>query len=160
MRVRERLHPIALKPKRDRSLIERLLMAMHARRYAREMATRYGAAVPITAEIGPGLRLLHEFHGIFIAKRARIGANVTIGQHVTIGASYKADQSSLKTRAFPLIGNGVFIGANATIIGRCVIGDGARIGAGVTLVDATIDSGEVVIDKTAFSLTKGRPVHS
>ena len=38
-------------------------------------------------------------------------------------------------RASPVIGNGVFFGAGAKIIGAVTIGDGARIGANAVVVD-------------------------
>jgi serine acetyltransferase len=47
-------------------------------------------------------------------------------------------------RGVPVIGNDVFIGANATIIGKIRIGDGARIAAN-TLVLSNVPPGTVAI---------------
>lgn len=78
-----------------------------------------------------------------------------IYQHVTIGSK----RSSNGKYVAPVIGDQVVIGANATLIGRCVIGRGAKIGAGVTLVDATIPEEAIIINKSAYDLTNGRYVY-
>lgn len=123
------------------------------------MSREFGADIPLECQIGDGVLFVHEFHGIFIAGPVKIGRNSVICHHVTIGATFhRKTKPYLEVRDVPIIGENVFIGANATIIGRCVIGDGAAIGAGVTLVDAAIEPGEVVVDCSAYSLTKNRYV--
>jgi len=77
------------------------------------------------AEFGPGFVLVHST-GVVINGSVRGGANVTIEHQVTIGA---------ERRQSPLLGNDVFIGAGAKVIGPVVIGDGARIGANAVVVD-------------------------
>jgi serine O-acetyltransferase len=62
--------------------------------------------------------LLHAT-GVVINGRVRGGANVSIEHQVTIGA---------EERKSPIIGNDVFIGAGAKIVGQITVGDGARIG--------------------------------
>jgi serine O-acetyltransferase len=60
--------------------------------------------------------------GVVIHRRTVIGNNCEISHHVTIGGRggfYEV----------PAIGNDVFIGAGATILGPVKIGDGAIIGA-------------------------------
>jgi serine O-acetyltransferase len=57
--------------------------------------------------------------------QVRGGSNVSIEHQVTIGAD---------RRQSPVIGNDVFIGAGAKIIGPVKIGDGARIGANAVAV--------------------------
>lgn len=83
--------------------------------------------------------LVHGLLGIFIVRNARIGEGCTIMQHVTIGKS--------KGEA-PVIGDDVFIGAGAKIIGKTIIGNNVRIGAGCVIVDQIIpDNCTVVLDK-------------
>ena len=55
----------------------------------------------------------------------RGGANVKIEHQVTIGA---------ERRQSPVIGDDVFIGAGAKILGSVHVGDGARIGANAVVV--------------------------
>lgn len=77
------------------------------------------------AEFGPGLVLIHAT-GVVINGGVTGGCNVYIEHQVTIGA---------ERRATPMIGNDVFIGAGAKILGAVRIGDGARIGANAVVVD-------------------------
>jgi serine O-acetyltransferase len=76
------------------------------------------------AEFGPGLVLIHAT-GIVINGKVRGGKNVHLEHQVTIGAA---------RRKSPTIGNDVFIGAGAKILGSVTIGDGARIGANAVVV--------------------------
>jgi serine O-acetyltransferase len=77
------------------------------------------------AELGPGLVLIHAT-GIVINGRVRAGANLHLEHQVTIGA---------EGRQSPVIGDDVFIGAGAKLIGAVTVGDGARIGANAVVVD-------------------------
>src|SRR5579864_5542479 len=76
------------------------------------------------AEFGPGFVLIHSI-GVVINGTVRGGANVKIEHQVTIGA---------ERRQSPVIGNDVFIGAGAKIIGSVTVGDGARVGANAVVV--------------------------
>jgi serine O-acetyltransferase len=75
--------------------------------------------------IGPGLFLSHGQNTILSAER--IGANLWVHQGVTIGWDYQGDRR-------PVIGDDVFIGAGAKILGAITVGDGARIGANAVVV--------------------------
>jgi serine O-acetyltransferase len=143
------LHAIYVVPEDRRTWRQRLFWRYGPKRLEDLCGKRFGASINPGAKLGRDLSLVHSLYGVFIGKTV-IGDRVTIHQNVTIGHD---------RRGAPHIGNDVFIGANATIIGPCVIGDGARIGAGVTLVNAIVDPGEVIINPSAYSLTKGRPVH-
>lgn len=68
----------------------------------------------------------HGFYGIFISNKAHIGKNVVIFQQVTIGSNTLPDS---KNQGSPTIGDNVYIGAGAKIIGNCTIGKNCRIGA-------------------------------
>lgn len=76
------------------------------------------------AEFGPGFVLIHSI-GVVINGAVRGGSNVKIEHQVTIGA---------ERRQSPVIGNDVFIGTGAKIIGSVTVGDGARIGANAVVV--------------------------
>ena len=77
------------------------------------------------AEFGPGLVLIHAT-GVVINGQVQGGANVHIEHQVTIGA---------ERRRSPIIGNDVFIGAGAKVLGAVRVGDGARIGANAVVVE-------------------------
>lgn len=76
------------------------------------------------AEFGEGFVLVHA-DGVVINRMVRGGDNIYIEHQVTIGAD--RGQS-------PVLGNDIFIGAGAKILGPVTIGDGARIGANAVVV--------------------------
>ena len=67
--------------------------------------------------------------GVVIGETSWIGDDVLLYQGVTLGGT-----SQEKTKRHPTIGNGVSIGANATILGPISIGAGARVGAGSVVI--------------------------
>jgi serine O-acetyltransferase len=68
----------------------------------------------------------HGYFGVFISGSATIGKNAVIFQHVTIGSN-SLDLSP--GAGAPTLGDNVYIGAGAKIIGNVAIGDNCRIGA-------------------------------
>jgi len=90
-----------------------------------------------STEIGGGLRIGHS-GGVHLHPDVVIGENCDIAHHVTIGMSAGG------RKGVPRIGNGVFIGTGATIIGKIKIGDGARIAAN-TLVMISVPAGATII---------------
>ncbi|KAJ8528236.1 hypothetical protein K7X08_021928 [Anisodus acutangulus] len=82
------------------------------------------------ARIGKGILFDHAT-GVVVGETAVIGNNVSILHHVTLGGTGKMGGDR-----HPKIGDGVLIGAGATILGNVIIGEGAKIGAGsVVLID-------------------------
>lgn len=77
------------------------------------------------AEFGPGFVLVHS-QGVVINSQVKGGNHVLIEHQVTIGAT--------GPRQIPRIGNDIYIGAGAKIIGDVTINDGARIGANAVVV--------------------------
>lgn len=75
--------------------------------------------------IGPGLFVSHGQGTILSAER--IGANLWVHQGVTIGWDYRTERR-------PIIGDDVFIGAGAKVLGAVTVGDGALIGANAVVV--------------------------
>ncbi len=83
-----------------------------------------GCVIGRGAEFGPGFVLVHCL-GVVINGSVRGGAGVKIEHQVTIGA---------EKRQSPELGDDVFIGAGAKIVGPVRIGDGARVGANAVVV--------------------------
>lgn len=76
------------------------------------------------ASFGPQFVLIHS-QGVVINGNVTGGSRVFIEHQVTIGA---------ERRQSPVLGDDVFVGAGAKIIGSVTIGDGAKIGANAVVV--------------------------
>lgn len=85
---------------------------------------RYGFEISYRTSIGPGLYLGH-FGGVVISTRAVIGRNVNIAQGVTIGQTNRGRKAGA-----PVIGDRVWIGAHALVVGGIHIANDALIGPG------------------------------
>jgi serine O-acetyltransferase len=85
----------------------------------------YGLEIPVSQEIGGGLYIAHPYGTVIMPEK--IGKNCSIISNVTIGLRNE--------RAFPVIGDDVFIGAGARILGGIHVGDGARIGANAVVIE-------------------------
>lgn len=117
-------------------LLSRVLGVL-AKRRVQFWSVVAGAHIPPEADIAGGLQMPHP-NGIVVHEKAVIGANCMIMQQVTIGQL--ADGSA------PRLGNGVYVGAGAKILGGVVIGDNARIGANaVVLADVPANATAVGI---------------
>lgn len=90
------------------------------------------------ASIGPGAFFDHAT-GVVIGETAVIGENVSMLHHVTLGGSGKKHGER-----HPKIGDGVLVGAGATILGNVRVGDGAQIGACSLVLQDVPDHATVV----------------
>ncbi|EHL07920.1 serine O-acetyltransferase [Desulfitobacterium hafniense DP7] len=90
------------------------------------------------AKIGQGLFIDHGM-GVVIGETAEVGDNVTIYQGVTLGGTGKE-----KGKRHPTVGNNVFIGSGAKILGSIKIGDNVKIGAG-SVVTKPVPSNTTVV---------------
>lgn len=101
----------------------------------RQKSRQLGFSIPInTCE--KGLSLVH-FGLIVINSKAKIGRNCRIHEGVTIGATNGSDEA-------PIIGNNVFIGSGAKIIGGIKIADDVSIGANAVVVKDVLEPGITV----------------
>lgn len=87
-----------------------------------------GICINAEAEIDEGLYIGH-FGGIFIHSNAKIGKNCNISQDVTIGV-----KAPFETVSAPVIGDNVYIGAGAKVLGGIRVGNYAVIGANAVVV--------------------------
>ena len=98
-------------------------------RYISEKAKRKtGIEIHPGAIIGQGLFIDHGT-GVVIGETAIIGDNVTMFHGVTLGGTGKQ-----KGKRHPTIGNNVFIGCGAKILGNITIGDYSKIGANAVIL--------------------------
>lgn len=96
-----------------------LALAIHAR-----IADVFAIDIHPAAVIGRGVLLDHAT-GVVIGETAVVGDNVSILHNVTLGGTGKDGGDR-----HPKIGDGVLIGAGATVLGNVRVGEGAKIGAG------------------------------
>mmetsp|Transcript_1387 Transcript_1387/g.1476 ORF Transcript_1387/g.1476 Transcript_1387/m.1476 type:complete len:543 (-) Transcript_1387:69-1697(-) len=90
------------------------------------------------ATMGSGIMLDHGT-GIMIGETAVVGHNCSILHHVTLGGSGRRGNDR-----HPKVGNGVLIGAGASVLGNINVGDGCQIGAG-TLVIGDLPKNSVAV---------------
>ena len=84
--------------------------------------------------IGGGLVFVHTY-GLGISGYAKIGKNCTMHQMSTIGFG---------KGGVPTIGDNVFIGMGAYVLGKVKVGNNVKIGAGAIVVDDVPDNCTVV----------------
>ena len=88
----------------------------------RHFSRKTGLHISHNVQIGKGLNIVH-VGNTYVHSDVVIGENCTILHNVTIGASFPGNPH------VPVIGDGVYIGANAVIIGGITIGSKVMIGA-------------------------------
>lgn len=93
-----------------------------------------GMDLPNNLQAGPGLKFTHGW-GVVLSPYAVLGRDVIVMHGATIGA--------VGERA-PVIGDNVFIGAGAIVLGDIRIGDGATISAG-SVVTKDVEPHEMVV---------------
>jgi serine O-acetyltransferase len=76
--------------------------------------------------------------GIVVGHGVRLGENVVIGHQVTLGGR------DLEIGNMPDVGDGVYLGAGAKILGKLKVGAGATIGANA-VVTKDVPAGAVVV---------------
>lgn len=101
------------------------------------LAKFFGSGLPITAKIGKNITFPHGLYGVFISKDAIIGNNCTIYHQVTIGRN---DIKGSKRYGAPIIGDNVYIGCGAKIIGNVKIGNNVKIGANCVVTNDLPDN--------------------
>lgn len=127
-----------------------------ARLKCRSIARMYNATIPVKRGIQK-FSAPHGFTGIQISAYARVGKGCTILPNVVIASNTFADS---KGQGFPTIGDNVFIGAGAMIIGGVYVGDNVRIGANAVVTkdipnDTTVVSADTkVLEREAPLDTK------
>ncbi|MDB6120644.1 MAG: transferase hexapeptide repeat containing protein [Verrucomicrobiaceae bacterium] len=89
-------------------------------------------------DIGPGLYLGHPFM-IVINWRVKIGCDCAIGHEVTLGSNGRGEK-----KGCPELGNRVYVGPGAKVIGAIKISDCAAIGANAVVTHDVPENGVAV----------------
>jgi serine O-acetyltransferase len=98
----------------------------------------FGCFIPYKTEIGTrNIHFGHNGLGVVLDYRCKIGNDVRIDQHVTIGIRWDE-------KVAPIIGNNVRIGAGAKVLGSIRIGNNARIGANAVVLKDVPDGATAV----------------
>lgn len=96
-------------------------LGLYWRIVLRHFQIKYGFQIYPETEIGEGFYLGH-WGSLVINPKTKIGKNCNIAQGVTIG-----QQNRGKNAGFPVIGDEVWIGPNAVIVGKVNIGSNVLI---------------------------------
>jgi serine O-acetyltransferase len=111
-----------------------------------------GISLPYSCEIGPGILIGH-FSNIMVAGNVKIGTNCTLHQGVTIGLAGRENYKGV-----PKLGDNVFIGAGAVVLGKISIGNNVAIGANAVVAENVENSAVLVGQKAkviSFNGSKG-----
>ncbi|MFE4695020.1 serine O-acetyltransferase EpsC [Streptomyces sp. NPDC056749] len=157
---------------RKEAILHPALTALWAHRVAHRMHGR-GLRIParllarwarrVTAvEIHPGAVLgrrvfIDHGAGVVIGETAVVGDDVTMYHQVTLGAVgwWSDNKRPEGDRRHPVVGSGVILGANSTVLGPVSVGDRAVIGA-QALVNKDVPRGARVLAPTAVIKEPGR----
>lgn len=83
---------------------------------------KYGIAIPEYTDIGPGL-FINRFGGIYIHGHAIVGHDVTFSSTILLGQTNRGAKGGA-----PVLGNRVYIGVGARVIGAVILGDDTVVG--------------------------------
>jgi serine O-acetyltransferase len=145
--VREADHPPKSKPAMAvRLLLLQRLQAVVLLRFAQGLSNPYartlvkavnaiitGSDIASEAVIGPGLQLFHP-SSVVIGPRCVVGSGCKIMQGVTLGHGRSGS---------PTVGDDVFLGSNAVLVGGITIGSNSHIGANVVLTVSVPENSRV-----------------
>lgn len=102
------------------------------------------------ANIGGGLYIGH-IGGVHINPGAVLGKNCDLAHRVTIGAS------AMGRGGIPVLGDEVYVGTGAVLVGKIRVGDGAKIAAN-SLVITNVPAGSTVMGVPGRIVMRPKPV--
>ncbi len=117
-----------------KTILGKIYSAWLQYRYSR-LRIKLGFTIPLNV-FGPGLSIAH-YGTIVINGNARIGKNCRIQECVNIGATNGSTEA-------PKIGDNVFIGSGARIIGDITVANDVAIGANAVVVKSVMEDGITV----------------
>ena len=109
-----------------------------ARIILRYYSYEFGIFIPFDTPISVGLYIGH-CGDIHFNRQTRVGRNCNISQGVTLGQANRG-----KNKGYPIIGDGVYIGPGAKVVGAVRVGNNAAIGANCVVTKDVPDNAVVV----------------
>ncbi len=99
---------------------------------------KYGIGIHYSTEIGHGFYIGH-IGGIVVNNHCVIGKNCNISQGVTLGQTNRGER-----KGTPIIGDNVYIGPGAVVIGKIKVGNNVAIGSNCVVTKDVPDNAVVV----------------
>lgn len=115
-----------------KNIIQKLLLKHYSKKHSK-LTNKYITSIPINVT-GPGLSIAH-FGTIYINHNSKVGKNLRIQSGVTIGGDANTPGK------LPQIGDNVYIGSGAKIIGDVKIANDVAIGANAVVVKDILEEG-------------------
>lgn len=88
-----------------------------------------GADIAPAAEFGPGLMIGHGV-GLVVGHKVRVGARAHLLHGATLGGTTPRHRAEM-----PRLGDDVFVGAGACVLGDITVGDGAFVGVNAIVTE-------------------------
>lgn len=120
-------------------MVQAIVNFIYFRNFTSRILRVFGCDIPSTVKLGGGLKLPHGGIGVIIHPMAKIGNNVCIYQHVTIGRTdIWNDKPSAEFTGVEIQDN-VIVCAGAVVItnSSLVVGSGTIISANAVLTKST-----------------------
>jgi len=111
---------------------------LRARYICEKTKRKTGIEIHPGAVIGKGLFIDHG-SGVVIGETAKVGNDVTMFHGATLGGTGKE-----KGKRHPTVGDNVFIGSGAKVLGNIYIGNNVKIGANAVVLNNVEDNSTVV----------------
>jgi len=110
---------------------------------------KYGIYIPENTVIGGGL-FINRGGGIYVHNDAIIGRNVNITPGTLLGQI-----NGGRRMGAPIIGDRVFLGSGAKVVGLVTVGDGASIGVNALITDDVPSNGVMAAPKASMISERG-----
>ena len=108
---------------------------------------KYGFQIPLSTRIGKGLYIAH-FGNVVVHPLATLGDNCNLVHGITIGQTNRGEREGC-----PTIGNKVWIGTGAVVVGKITVGDNVLI-APNAYVNFDVPSNSIVLGNPAKVIPK------
>jgi serine O-acetyltransferase len=106
-----------------------------------------GISISLASEIGAGL-VIHNYGGVII--HGRVGKDC-----IFVQGAQMISRADGQARGWPSLGDNVYVGAGAKIVGNVAIGDGAQIGANAVVM-TDVPERSIVMPPECRTITKIR----